>query len=505
MQQDARNKIAELAAKQIAAQQQQQQQQRQQQQQQAASAASRLKSNITESSPPAATRPSPATDESTASVASAAAAAAARTPEQGPTVVAATTTEPGARAAPESTDEASWGALRSELEGDWQRLRDRWRQFLARPLETPDAPSQQRKAQSASQPASAGGGGAQPLEVVVPQVVGPDGSVLPSSGASSSSSSSSSSGGGTSSTSSTGPGAGPSAPAGAATGALAAAQQQQQEGQAGDGDAGDGDDEAYELVVQRGATRVLQLACLAVFAAQWAPVLQAVMGGGVAAPALKDGLLALLLACPPTSVTMSMQMDVFSVSNGNWAGVATSTLLHSGLLSLLVSLWSLDFTGAWLETAHGTAILAISLLMAGGGAAAGQLLAGQPAGIGGIGAALGLEAAVAVRSVRLAGELPPLRAGGLALVAVAVAMAVYQPLVGPWALVGGMVGGALSGVLAYDVLWLLRVVLGVTLLLCITVWDVLTWLPRQLWRLLVAAAMFAWGTVVAIVQAVRGV
>lgn len=53
---------------------------------------------------------------------------------------------------------------------------------------------------------------------------------------------------------------------------------------------------------------------------------------------------------------------------------------------LQASLWSLDFTGAWLETAHGPTILAISLLMAGGGAAAGQLLAGQPAGIGGIGA-----------------------------------------------------------------------------------------------------------------------
>lgn len=73
------------------------------------------------------------------------------------------------------------------------------------------------------------------------------------------------------------------------------------------------------------------------------------------------------------------------------------------------------------------------------------------------------------------------------------------------ALVGGVVGGALSGVLAYDVLWLLRVVLGVTMLLCITAWDVLTWLPRQLWRVLVAVAAFAWGTVVAFVQAVRGV
>lgn len=37
-----------------------------------------------------------------------------------------------------------------------------------------------------------------------------------------------------------------------------------------------------------------------------------------------------------------------------------------------------------------------------------------------------------VRSLRLAGELPPLRAGGVALVGVAAAMAVYQPLVGPW-------------------------------------------------------------------------
>eukprot|EP00198_Chlamydomonas_reinhardtii_P000379 XP_001689714.1 predicted protein [Chlamydomonas reinhardtii] len=291
---------------------------------------------------------------------------------------------------------------------------------------------------------------------------------------------------------------------GAATGVAGAEAVSQQE-RGGEPQAGDGEAEDYDLVVQRGATRLLQLACLAVFAAQWAPVVQAVAGGGVAPPPFRDGILAMLLACPPTPVTMSLQMDVFSVSSGHWPGLLTSALLHSGLLSLLASLWSLDFTGAWLETAHGPTILAISLLMAGGGAAAGQLLAGQPAGIGGIGAALGLEAAVVVRSLRLAGELPPLRAGGVALVGVAAAMAVYQPLVGPWALVGGVVGGALSGVLAYDVLWLLRVVLGVTMLLCITAWDVLTWLPRQLWRVLVAVAAFAWGTVVAFVQAVRGV
>ncbi|KAG2424542.1 hypothetical protein HXX76_014423 [Chlamydomonas incerta] len=461
MQQDARSKIAGLAAMQIAAQQQQ--------------AASRgFAGSVTAAPKPAASGSLSATADGTAAAMAEAAPARASAQGQGQTLDASM----AAAAAPtaSSSDEVTWRALRSELEVDWQRLRDRWRQFVARPLDPPPAPLQPQNGQQQGGPATRDGG-AQPLEVVVPQVVGPDGSALPSS-----------------SSSAYAGAAGTAAQAGGA-----------QPGRSGELEGGVGEEEYEELVVRRRATRLLQLACVAVFVAQWAPVVQALAGGGVAPPPLKDGLLALLLACPPTPVTVSMQMDVFSVSTGQWAGLLTSAMLHSGLLSLLVSLWSLDFTAAWLETAHGPAILAVSLIMAGGGAAAGQLLAGQPVGIGGIGAALGLEAAVAVRSLRLAGELPPLRAGGVALVGVAAAMAVYQPLVGPWALAGGVLGGALSGVLAYDVLWMLRVVVGVTILLCIMAWDVLTWLPRQLWRLLVAVAAFAWGTVVAAVQAVRGV
>lgn len=286
MQQDARSMISELAAKQIA---------EQQQRQQLASASRGVSSRATAVSGPAASGSSSAAAGGTAATVDTA-TARARAPEQGQALEATATSAPAPASQPgeleeSSSDDITWSSLRAELEGDWQRLRDRWRQFVARPLDPPPAPQQRQPGQQRGQP-EARDGGPQPLEVVVPQVVGPDGSVLPSSSGSNIGSS--------------------SAPwmdsaGGAATGVAGAEAVSQQE-RGGEPQAGDGEAEDYDLVVQRGATRLLQLACLAVFAAQWAPVVQAVAGGGVAPPPFRDGILAMLLACPPTPVTMSLQM-----------------------------------------------------------------------------------------------------------------------------------------------------------------------------------------------------
>ncbi|GFR39732.1 hypothetical protein Agub_g213, partial [Astrephomene gubernaculifera] len=167
---------------------------------------------------------------------------------------------------------------------------------------------------------------------------------------------------------------------------------------------------------------------------------------------------------------------------------------------------SLRETAEWLETFHGYMIMLISYFMAGGTAALAQMcVAGQPTGIAGVAAALGMEAAVFVRCWRMTGEALPPTPACLALIAVAALMAAYQPLVGAWGIVGGVLGGALSGVLAYDVLYGMRVVLGVSMLLALAGWEFLTWLPQVVWQWLVVAGIAVWEVVKVIVQAVRGV
>ncbi|PNG99135.1 hypothetical protein TSOC_015094 [Tetrabaena socialis] len=105
-----------------------------------------------------------------------------------------------------------------------------------------------------------------------------------------------------------------------------------------------------------------------------------------------------------------------------------------------------------------------------------------------------MEAAVSVRTWRTDGEVPGISLPCLLLGCTGALMAVYQPLVGPWGVLGGLVGGALSGVLAYDILWLMRIVLAFALALGVGTWKVVTWAPRMLWRVLSVAAALVVGT-----------
>ncbi|KXZ55133.1 hypothetical protein GPECTOR_3g284 [Gonium pectorale] len=338
---------------------------------------------------------------------------------------------------------------------------------------------------AAGRPGSDGVAG---LEVVVPQVFEPRGSA--SSGRAA-----------PDGAERTRPGAIAAAAAGEPTAATGAASEASGPGSAV------GEAEA-DFVRRTTATRLLQLACVAVFAAQWAPVAQSLAAGaaGGAAASGREVALAVLLVCPPTQLTLEWQADAIALASGQLGSLFTSALLHSGVISLLASLVSLEETAPWLETMHGFMIMLISYFMAGAGAALAQMcVGGQPAGIGGIGAVLGMEAAVAVRVFRFTGEPLPPTAACLATCAVGLLMALYQPLVGPWGIIGGVLGGALSGVLAFEVLWMMRVVLGVSILLGLGAWNLATWLPRALWRLLAAAASLVVGTVLALVQAVRGV
>ncbi|GIL85228.1 hypothetical protein Vretimale_10719 [Volvox reticuliferus] len=257
-------------------------------------------------------------------------------------------------------------------------------------------------------------------------------------------------------------------------------------------------------------SRALQLVCVAAFVAQWAPLAHALVGRGAAAATAVPGWevwLALLVASPPTPLTLSWQADAVSLSAGHFGCLLTSSVLHSGLVSLAVSLASLEETLPWLETLDGFVIMLVSYGMAGAAVGLAQLLLGsQPSGIAGLGAAVGLEVAVAIRCWRYTrGKLMPPTITCICLLCVAVMMAVYQPLVGPWGILGGILGGALSAVLAYDILYVMRVVIAVTILLGVGAWNLLTWLPRTVWRLVVGVSVVVWGTLVAILQALRGV
>lgn len=66
------------------------------------------------------------------------------------------------------------------------------------------------------------------------------------------------------------------------------------------------DEEEQQQPMRQLACRALQAALLAVFAAQWAPVVGAVVGGAL--PLGRDTMLAFLLACPPTPLTEAWQM-----------------------------------------------------------------------------------------------------------------------------------------------------------------------------------------------------
>lgn len=68
---------------------------------------------------------------------------------------------------------------------------------------------------------------------------------------------------------------------------------------------------------------------------------------------------------------------------------------------------------------------------------------------------------------------------------------------------GGVLGGALSGVLAYDVLWLMRLAVGLVLLAWSAVWWLLRAIPAALYRLALVVGMVVGGTVQAVIQSVR--
>ncbi|GLI60520.1 hypothetical protein VaNZ11_002526, partial [Volvox africanus] len=256
-------------------------------------------------------------------------------------------------------------------------------------------------------------------------------------------------------------------------------------------------------------SRALQMVCVAAFVAQWAPLVHALVGpGAAAAAAVASGWelwLALLVASPPTPLTLSWQADAVSLSAGHFGCLLTSSVLHSGLASLAVSLASLEETLPWLETLDGFVIMLLSYSLAGAGVGLAQLFLGsQTSGIAGLGAAVGLEVAVAVRCWRYTGgKLMPPTITCICLLCVATLTAVYQPLVGPWGILGGVLGGALSAVVAYDILYIMRVAIAITLLLGVGAWKLLTWLPRTVWRFVVGVSAVLWGTLVAVLQALR--
>ncbi len=83
--------------------------------------------------------------------------------------------------------------------------------------------------------------------------------------------------------------------------------------------------------------------------------------------------------------------------------------------------------------------------------------------------------------------------------------ATCRPAVFRRGVIGGLLGGALSGILAYDVLYLMRVILAITILSGLLVWNVFTWLPKIVYRVLLFAGMFMWATIKGFVLALRGV
>lgn len=357
-----------------------------------------------------------------------------------------------------------WESLKADWADDWAAIKERWRQFMEEPLRPPPS----RSPAGAVGKDQAAGRARDGLELVMPTVV----------------------------------------EAAGATPSAAAEGQEKASGTESDGKEGEEgakEQEEQELVRRTGTTRLLQLALAGVFVMQWAPVLQGVAHGSVAVPG-RDLALALALACPPTEVTMAWQADAVTLVAGQLGCLFSSTMLHSGLLSLGASLASLEETAPWMDTLHGPLILAITYVMAGAGAVLAPMLASSAAtSIGGIGAALGMEAAVAVRCWRATRELMPPTPACLACCAAAAVSAVYQPLVGPWGVVGGLLGGALSGILAYDVLYIMRVILAITILSGLLVWNVVTWLPKLAYRVLLFAGMFVWATIEGFVQALRGV
>jgi hypothetical protein len=123
-------------------------------------------------------------------------------------------------------DDNGWHAAQQDWAEEWQRVKDRWQQFVERPLDPPPLPSQD---------------------------------------------------------------------------ALGAAGKDEDPTEGG------------ELRRQAAVSRLVQLGCVAVFIAQWAPVVQAVLAAPAAVAAAtggppgRDVLLALLLASPPTPMTLAWQ------------------------------------------------------------------------------------------------------------------------------------------------------------------------------------------------------
>lgn len=237
-----------------------------------------------------------------------------------------------------------WESLKADWADDWAAIKERWRQFMEEPLRPPPS----RSPAGAVGKDQAAGRARDGLELVMPTVV----------------------------------------EAAGATPSAAAEGQEKASGTESDGKEGEEgakEQEEQELVRRTGTTRLLQLALAGVFVMQWAPVLQGVAHGSVAVPG-RDLALALALACPPTEVTMAWQADAVTLVAGQLGCLFSSTMLHSGLLSLGASLASLEETAPWMDTLHGPLILAITYVMAGAGAVLAPMLASSAAtSIGGIG------------------------------------------------------------------------------------------------------------------------
>ncbi|KAG2493043.1 hypothetical protein HYH03_008706 [Edaphochlamys debaryana] len=493
MQREARAKLGELAAKQMAQQREQQQtasepQGEQGRQQPRPGPASQAAAQATAAPAVAAPGPAPGRNPEPPAT-SPAELPSPRSSSLGPGPASPAVDGGARRAAAPTADAASsdgpgpdaeWSQLVAEWRGDWAQVRERWQSFVSRPLDMPASLQQKLEAEARAK--------AQARAQALAEARAEAAAALAAAGEAGA------------------PGVSGAGEAGAGSAAVLGAQGTSAEAKAqGKGLEEEDDDGVKVVTAEFGLTRLLQAALVGVFVAQWAPVWSALAEAGPAAWG-RDTLLALALACPPTPLTLDWQADAVSVATGRIGCLFSSALLHSGLLSLLVSLASLGETGPWLHTVFGGPILVVTYGLAGAATGLAQLAgAGQAAGLGGIGAALGMEAAVAVRHWRNTGEVAAPPPASVALYGVGLVMALYQPLVGAWGVAGGLLGGAASAWLAHEVLYAGRVVVALAILAGVGAYNLVTWLPRALWRLVLVGGMFAASTVRSLVAAVRKV
>lgn len=119
-------------------------------------------------------------------------------------------------------------------------------------------------------------------------------------------------------------------------------------------------------------TVALLAASWAVFLAQWVPALAQLPGQ----PGALRVLLASLVgaACPETQLTAALQLDVAALEAGQHLRVATSALLHPGLLPFLLSMDGCYEVAGGLERTLGSAQTLAMLLLVAAGTAAGQYI-----------------------------------------------------------------------------------------------------------------------------------